>query len=162
MSGEIEAVRSVLLQALSGRGAHVLVRDGLDGLAWEQAGALPEGGAHSVFQIVNHLVYWQDFALAWIDGDKPETPPHARQSWPGREAPSGEGEWLETASRFLEGLGALEERASGLDLLEDRGAKTVLEILQLIASHNSYHLGQIAWVRRAEGAWPPPQGGATW
>ena len=64
--------------------------------------------------------------------------------------------------RFLEGLAALESRADEMDLATPRGPKTVLEMLQLIASHNSYHMGQIALIRRSLGAWPPPGGGASW
>lgn len=162
MTTTSEALRSVVLQSLSGRGAHALVRDAVDGLDWEAAGESAGGGAHTVFQIVNHLVYWHDFALAWIDGGKPVTPEHAAESWPGGEAPETEAAWGDAVRRFLAGLGGLEERARELELFEDRGPKTVLEILQLIASHNSYHVGQIAGLRRALGAWPPPGGGATW
>ena len=39
--------------------------------------------------------------------------------------------------------------ALSLALLAQRGPKSVLELLQLIASHNSYHLGQIALLRRS-------------
>lgn len=162
MSATPDAVRSVLLQALSGRGAHVLVRDVVDGLDWQLAGERGGGGAHSVFQLVQHLVFWQDFALAWIDGSKPTTPEHAADSWPGGEAPASEAEWLELVRRFHAGLDAFEQRTAELDLLEERGPKTVLEIVQLIAAHNSYHAGQIATLRRVLGAWPPPGGGATW
>ena len=35
-------------------------------------------------------------------------------------------------------------------------------MLHTIASHNSYHLGQIVLVRQLLGAWPPPGGGLTW
>lgn len=157
-----EEVEKMVQQALSGRGAHVLNKDGLDGLDWKLAGQASEGMPHSIFQIVGHLVYWQDFTLRWIDGSKPPTPEHADESWPGAPAPVSEEEWLALRDRFLEGLGTLEIRAVEMDLATERGPKTVLEMLQLIASHNSYHMGQIALIRRALGAWPPPEGGATW
>ncbi|MGG3196403.1 hypothetical protein ABEP92_22145 [Priestia aryabhattai] len=32
-------------------------------------------------------------------------------------------------------------------------------LLRNIASHNSYHLGEIVIMRRLNGAWPPPTGG---
>ena len=162
MTATDETVREILLQALSGRGAHVLVHQGLDGLDWEDAGRSRQESPHTIFQIVRHLTHWQEFSLAWIDGEKPETPAHAAQSWPGEPAPVGHEEWTATSERFIAGLGKLQERGRTLDLMDDRGPKTVLEILQLIASHNSYHMGQLALARRAIGAWPPPAGGATW
>jgi uncharacterized damage-inducible protein DinB len=157
-----DELRRVVLQALSGRGAHVLATEALDALAWRDAGRRGAAWPHSVFQIANHLVYWQDFSLAWIDGDEPETPAHAAESWPGAQAPASEAEWHRTLAAFRAGLEALERRARERDLHEVVGAKSVLEILQLIASHNSYHLGQVTWARRELGAWPPPGGGATW
>ena len=34
--------------------------------------------------------------------------------------------------------------------------------IQVIGTHNSYHAGQIALLRRQAGAWPPERGGDTW
>ncbi len=56
----------------------------------------------------------------------------------------------------------MRRHAAQEDLLADRGGKSVLEILQLIATHNSYHVGQIVSLRRGLGSWPPPRGGLTW
>ncbi|MBI1739487.1 MAG: hypothetical protein HYR57_01185 [Candidatus Koribacter versatilis] len=39
---------------------------------------------------------------------------------------------------------------------------TVHRMLWQIAVHNSYHVGQIALLRRQLGAWPPRRGGDTW
>ena len=162
MRAERDETRTVILQALSGRGAHVLARDALDGLDWELAGVRSADGEHTIFASFNHLVYWHDFAVAGLDGDKPATPEHAADSWPGDGAPTGAGEWADAERRFLAGLTALEARAAELDLFASSEGKSALEILQLVASHNSYHLGQIVLLRRALGAWPPPGGGATW
>jgi hypothetical protein len=35
-------------------------------------------------------------------------------------------------------------------------------MLQAIASHNSYHAGQVVALRQILAAWPPPSGGLTW
>ncbi|PTX52215.1 hypothetical protein C8P63_13131 [Melghirimyces profundicolus] len=40
--------------------------------------------------------------------------------------------------------------------------RTRMEGLRSIASHNSYHLGQVALIRRMPGSWPPPKGGDSW
>ncbi len=162
MSSAGDRLKATWHQALTGRGAHVLTLDALDAMPWDRAGARPGDTPHSVFEIVNHLVYWQDFSLAWIDGERQATPEHAAQSWPGEVAPQSEQEWVERVGEFQRGFTALEERIETLDPFEERGPKTVLEIIQLIASHNSYHIGQISLIRRMVGAWPPPTGGATW
>jgi uncharacterized damage-inducible protein DinB len=41
-------------------------------------------------------------------------------------------------------------------------ASTLEAVLGQMVAHNSYHLGQIAMIRRALGAWPPKAGGDTW
>ena len=41
-------------------------------------------------------------------------------------------------------------------------AGTLEAVLWQMVAHNSYHVGQIALIRRALGAWPPHGGGDTW
>jgi len=163
MSSETGLLRKILLQALSGRGAHVLVEHALEGLDWQLSGKRPEGVPHSIFQIVNHMIYWQDFSLQWLNGKKPPTPEHAAEGWPGDEGPGTAQEWSKTLNRFQQGLVGFSRWVESEELFIDRGSgKTALEIIQMIATHNSYHTGQIASLRRLLGDWPPPSGGATW
>ena len=61
-----------------------------------------------------------------------------------------------------EGLRMIVRAAEKGDLLTKRGMKTPLEMLQTIASHNSYHVGQVVVLRQRLCAWPPPSGGLTW
>ena len=72
-------------------------------------------GSHSVFEIVNHLDYWQAFAVAWIDGNKPMTPEHAAGSWPGAAEPADAADWDRAVERFLTGLDELDERTRRID-----------------------------------------------
>ena len=163
MSSKDELLRKILLQALTGRGSHVLVEHALEGLDSELAGKRPAGMPHSIFEIVNHLFYWQDFSLQWLNGQKPSTPEHADDSWPGDKGPKDAQEWGETVDRFHRGLEEFGQWVESEDLFSDRGSgKTAVEIIQMIATHNSYHTGQIASLRRLLGDWPPPSGGATW
>lgn len=163
MSPESELLRKILRQALSGRGAHVLVEHALEGLDWQLAGKQPDGMSHSIFQVVNHMIYWQDFSLQWLDGNKPPTPEHAAEGWPGDAGPENAQQWGETLDRFQQGLAEFNRRVESEELFSDRGSgKTALEIIQMIATHNSYHTGQVASLRRLLGDWPPPSGGATW
>jgi uncharacterized damage-inducible protein DinB len=159
---ESEMVRRTLRDAFSGRSAHASTEQVFDGLEWESAGVRPNGTPHSLFQQLNHLVYWQEFALRWLDGEKPATPEHDANSWPGAVSPADGKVWQRSVQRFKSGLGELQRRADESDLFTPLGPKTTLEILQIVASHNSYHAGQVAALRRALGCWPPPGGGLTW
>lgn len=77
-------------------------------------------------------------------------------------APQVAEEWHEALRQFDQGLQEMTRTSQDTDLLAKRGTKTPLEMLQAIASHNSYHLGQVVLLRQRLGAWPPPSGGLTW
>jgi len=100
--------------------------------------------------------------VKWLDGEKPAVPRHASGSWPGSEKPANAGEWEQAVQRLNKALDALIDRGTKTDLLEKRGGKSRVEMLQTIASHSSYHIGQLVSVRQMLGAWPPPSGGVTW
>jgi uncharacterized damage-inducible protein DinB len=44
----------------------------------------------------------------------------------------------------------------------DSQSSTVSTVLKQITAHNSYHIGQIAMLRRQFGVWPPLRGGDSW
>lgn len=161
-----EDLRATLVRALSGEGAHVRVKTALDGVTWTQAGAQPHGVPKSIHQLVDHLVFWNAWVVEWLDGADPPIPLHASGSWRAAARPATRDEW-ETAVTRLGGLAdALERHAreDGLDStrLSVGAPKSRAAMLHAIASHNSYHLGQIVLVRQLLGAWPPPGGGLTW
>jgi uncharacterized damage-inducible protein DinB len=161
MNGDGKIVGKALGRALSGKGAHTGTGDVFGGLRWKVAGTQPRGVPHSVFQLLNHMIYWQDWVVKWLDGQTPPIPKHAAGGWPGEVAPASAADWQRAVRRFRTGLKAL-DRWSREDPLAKRGAKSRLEMLQAIASHNSYHVGQVVIVRQMAGTWPPPSGGLTW
>lgn len=63
---------------------------------------------------------------------------------------------------FRTGLRQLERRSRTAGLTANVGEKSPIKMLHTIASHNSYHVGQVVAVRQLLGSWPPPSGGLTW
>ncbi|PSL41382.1 DinB family protein [Planomicrobium soli] len=149
---------------LHGKGAHVDTATVFDGLEWRTAGEKPGDCPHSIWELLNHMIYWQDFMLAYIKGETPKSPEHATESWPESGAPANNEEWDAAVSRFLAGLQDAKQEAAK-DLME-KGAegkgRTRAEWLMGITLHNTYHAGQAVMVRRMSGTWPPPSGGDTW
>jgi uncharacterized damage-inducible protein DinB len=162
VNDERRAAERAAAGAVSGEGAHVEVRHVFAGLDWKLAGRRPEGAPHSVYQLLNHVVYWHEWVLRWLDGKRPAVPRHASGSWPGSAAPRDRAAWEAVVRRLGRALDGLERRAHAADLLAKRGEKTGLEMLQTIGSHASWHAGQAALVRQMLGAWPPPAGPLTW
>jgi hypothetical protein len=160
MSDEI--LQASLKRALTGEGAHVEAKNVFDGLDWKLAGAQPEGAPHTIFQLLSHLIYWQDWVVKWLDGETPPIPERAAGSWPGALGPESAAEWEQSVRQFVEGFERLISQVDEGDLLAEGDRKSRFEMLQTIASHNSYHLGQAVHLRQMLGAWPPPGGGLTW
>ena len=158
-------IARMLGHALRGQGAHVEVTSAIDGLDWQLAGVRPPDAPHSVFRVLNHMIFWQEIYLQRLTGASAPSPARAAEGWPGADAPRSEREWLAAVERFGLGLSSAEAlvRAETLEeVLPNWNHRTRCEAISFIASHNSYHIGQIVVLRRILGAWPPPTGGDTW
>ncbi len=161
-----------VIELLYGKGAHANALACVEDLNAELAGRRVENLPHSIWQIVWHMNFWMDYELRRIRGDKPHYPDHASESWTAT-APPDEAAWKNEIARFAEMLGALASTAQGdsnalsrevpaMHSSQEARTSTVLAILWQTLAHNSYHVGQIALVRRALSAWPPCGGGDSW
>jgi len=162
MPDEHEVIQQTMSRSLSGKDAHVENASIFAGLDWNLAGARPEGAPHSLFELANHMIYWQEWAVKWLDGKRPKAPKHAAGGWPGKPSPLDQREWEKTMKRFSHALKSLERRSHKPDPLSKRGKMTRFEMLHIIGSHTSYHAGQVVFLRQLLAAWPPPSGGVTW
>jgi len=128
---------------------------------------------HSIWQIAGHMNYWMTYELKRIGGERPVYPKHAAESWPASDGPANEKEWQDTVAEFqalLEKLAALSDSAPdvlqknvpGAHQQQESESSTVETVLWQTVVHNSYHLGQIALLRRCFKAWPPRRGGDSW
>jgi uncharacterized damage-inducible protein DinB len=162
MSADGKASERLARRALSGRASHAETNEVFSGLGWKAAGLKPRGVPHSVYQLLKHMSYWQDWVVAWLEGESPAAPRHASGSWPAEAGPSSRRDWDEAVKQFRRGLGKLERACRGAALPSGRHGKRRLEMLHTIGAHNSYHAGQVAFLRQLLGKWPPPLGGVTW
>ncbi len=162
MSEAIHSLRRAALLALEGRSAHVAIPAVLDGLDWQLAGRIVPDAPYTIFQELNHMIYWLEYFLQWASGPKPVLPDGAKVGWPGPAAPASARDWDDAKGRFLEGFQAMQDRAREGELLAPVEKGVLLLVVQAAALHNSYHAGQIVLLRRMLGAWPPPGGGDTW
>jgi uncharacterized damage-inducible protein DinB len=165
-------LESTLIELLYGKGAHANPVACVEDLFAELAGRHADNLPHSVWQIVWHVNFWTDYELRRIRVEEPRYPVHAAESWP-PDSPPSEVEWKKEVARFAELIGILAAMAErdadelsrevpAMDPKQETRTSTVLAILWQTLAHNSYHVGQIALVRRALGAWPPGGGGDSW
>jgi len=159
--------REALREQLYGVNSHVHTVHALEGIAPGAAGARVPGSPHTIFQILHHMIYWQDITLARLRGERPEAPQSAKLGWEAPPAPEDASDWEAAIACLAEGLrdfeALLADSSFELDAVRDpRRRETAREEILMVQCHNSYHLGQIAMLRQQQGAWPPPKGGDTW
>lgn len=122
----------------------------LKGVGVGEAAWTPAPSAHSIWEEVNHIVYWSRFTLDYLGGRAT----WIKQAWPAGRG--GVGEWrraIEEASRLH---AALIRRVASLDdatLASRFGVRrptryTTAQLLLGCASHIAYHVGQIAVTRK--------------
>lgn len=159
-----------LTDLLRGRGSHADPIACIEDVSAEIAARRLEGFPHSIADLVFHMNYWMHYELCRIRGERPKYPEHNAESFPSR--PSG-ADW-DRLKRDFAGLlsefaklaqsppAQLNRQIESAQAGDLKVAGTLEAVLWQMVAHNSYHVGQIALIRRALGAWPPRAGGDTW
>jgi hypothetical protein len=133
----------------------------VSGLTAEQARWVPKAGGpgqmHSVAQLVAHLTYWNENALARLRGQKPAAySGNNEDTFVGYDVNKiTPAEWtalVARANRCLTDLEQWVQSASDADLA--KGANTIAHV----GAHNAYHIGEIVYVRKLQGSWDPSKG----
>jgi uncharacterized damage-inducible protein DinB len=162
-----------LNELFRGKGSHADPFACVEDLSAELAARQIEGFPHSIGQLVFHMNYWMDYELRRIRGQRTAYPEHASESFPSASSPSDRQEWDRLRNCFaalLADFTALansspEKMQRQIESAHDGDRKvagTLEAVLMQMVAHNSYHVGQIAMLRQALGAWPPRGGGDTW
>ena len=154
-----KSLRAHLRKLLDWGDAHAGFDAAVEGVPAKLQGVVPEGHAHSLWQLLEHLRLAQRDILDFCRNPKYEEPVSMDAYWPRSAAPPASGAWQESIAEFhgdLQGLRDLAED-TGVDLFEripHGSGQTYLRELLLVADHNAYHVGQMILVRRALGNWP--------
>lgn len=160
--------QAALLELLRGKGAHVdplaCVEDIADNVAMRRIDGFP----HSIADLVFHMNFWMNYELKRIRGGRPPYPEHNAESF--TSGPQNWDQLRRDFSWFVEQFVKLAESSQAeldrqVESVHDGDKKvagTLESVLWQMVAHNSYHVGQIAAIRRALGIWPPKSGGDTW
>jgi hypothetical protein len=120
----------------------------LDELTPQQAAWKPQPQRHSIWQLVNHIVFWQDYTLRAARGAKPSREEFARErerrNWE-EPAEITEAAWADARDRFMASYRAMKD-------LVVSGVPSDRPLYHLL--HESYHFGQIMYLRAMQGLEP--------
>lgn len=149
---EIERIEDQLQRAFEGNAWHgPSVREVLADVTPEQAAARPIPAAHSIWEIVLHMRFWEAAVEARARGSKLEVTPE--RDWP-RVTDSSVEAWRASLQALERGHRRLRSTIGRLDasqLAEQIGPRTTLYgLLHGIVQHDLYHAGQIAVLKKAK------------
>lgn len=148
-----QSLKSVLLDQL--KTTHdkenwfVPVSAALEGLTAEQAVWSDGSGNHSVGQLANHLLFWNERQLQKFRGQEP-TPFNGNNDETFNAFTKEQ--WEETVKNLNAVLTDLEK---AIEKADEASLKSWAETIANISAHNAYHTGQIIYVRKLQGSWKP-------
>lgn len=124
----------------------------IEGLTADQAKWSDGKGNHSVGQLTYHLVYWDSQQLAKFKGEKPPAfDGNNEETFNDFDAKK----WAETVKQYDQVMTDLEKAVTTAD---DKKVAEWASAIEHVAAHNAYHIGQIIFVRKQQGAWDPAKG----
>jgi hypothetical protein len=151
-----QSLKSVLVEQLKTthdkQNWFVPVNVALDGVTAEQATWKDGSGNHSIGQLANHLLFWNERQLMKFRGQK-EAPFSGNNEETFNDFDKSK--WEQTVKKLNEVLSELEKLVQSAD---EASLKSWAETIGNISTHNAYHTGQIIFVRKLQGSWDAKKG----
>lgn len=152
-------LREQLVQLLRGGNAHVDVLSALKGFPSKLYGAKPENSPHSAWELLEHIRIALRDIWDFSTNDEYVEKKWPDDYWPATAEPSSKEAWQESVRALKEDLEAFEELIRNPDsnlsarIPWGKEDQTLLREVLLAADHNSYHTGELVFLRRILGAW---------
>lgn len=124
----------------------------VDGLTAEQANWNPGHGGHSVGQLAYHLWFWDLRSLQRFKGEKLMAYGGNNDETFNDFTPA---QWNDLVKKLNQVMSDWETAVQNAD---DQKLAANASLIEHVAEHNAYHIGQILYVRKLEGVWDPAKG----
>lgn len=150
---ETHRINGQLKRAYQGEAWHgPSLRELLDGVTAEQAAARPIPTAHSIWELVNHIIAWEQIAKRRLEGEALAEIPDEMNFPPVND--NSEAAWQATLQLLATSNQALRDAIKKIDdaKLEEivSGASySIYALLHGVIQHDLYHAGQIALLKKA-------------
>ena len=153
------SLREELVQLLRGGNAHVDTLSAFENFPSKLYGTKPENSPHSAWELLEHMRIALRDIYEFSTSDKYVEKKFPDDYWPKTAEPPSQGDWDQSVRALKEDLEAFEELIrnpdSNLYAQIPWGNKehTLLREVMVAADHNSYHTGELVFLRRILGAW---------
>ncbi|MHA2296094.1 MAG: DinB family protein [Candidatus Hodarchaeales archaeon] len=159
-------MKDQLIKAISsglrGKWTHIEPKKALKGLIPTNARKKPAQAAHSCWELLHHVVVWQDAIIKQIKGETVDWNEIVENDdWPTTEAIQDDSNFIKLVDRFYSGIEEAKRLLNSVDLTKtsiigkDLPELSTIKLYITLLQHTSYHLGQIITVRKCLGDWPP-------
>jgi len=128
----------------------------LSGLTCEQVSHLPSVQSHTIYDELWHTTRWQNIV---INDDKSLIEKwKAGEIYPAAQ-PSTQQQWDSLVTEFITVLNKTIDTSQSPEVMQRQleYGGTFSDALEILATHNAYHLGKIVALRQLLGAWPPKE-----
>jgi uncharacterized damage-inducible protein DinB len=150
----LKKLRELLVAAVEGNESHIDFDSAITDFPVDQLGAKPHGAPHSAWELLEHLRIAQRDILDFSrdpDGYKGKKWPN--DYWPERSGPASADAWQKAVNAFKADRLTLEKLINDPDSdlwkpFPHGEGQTLLREAVLVANHNSYHLGQLMFLKR--------------
>jgi len=150
---ETVPLRKHLADTLRMKGAHLTFDEAVSDFPTDQRGAKPHGAPHSAWELLEHMRLAQEDILDFSRNPKYKERKFPDDYWPPTAEPPSPDAWDESVKQFQHDLKEMQQLIA--DTTQDLLAKlphgagqTLLREALLVADHNSYHLGQLVFLRK--------------
>jgi hypothetical protein len=148
-----EALRKQLIHALRGDQSHLDFEAALDGLSFESSALKPAGAPHNAWQLLEHMRIALHDILEFSRNPNHQSPPWPEGYWPVTDTPPGKQAFEATIAAIQQHQKAMEDLISNPDHdlfkpIEGGTGQTLLREALVAGSHNSYHLGQLVFLKK--------------
>ena len=146
-------LRKTLADAMRGHESHIDFESAVKDFPPELRGRKPSGAPHTGWQLLEHMRLAQRDILDFSRASKHVSPKWPEGYWPATEAPPDAQAWDRSVRNFQNDAREMDKLVRDLkqDLFEpfEHGdGQTLLREALLIATHNSYHLGQLVFLKK--------------
>lgn len=138
-------------------GWHPPLKDALQDLDHAAALWRPTAEAHNIWELLNHLITYKDRLICRLEGRVFDPSITDNEETFQRGIGKTENEWQARVVHLAEIQGTIRQKVMALseaDLDKPLPDAPVGGQLLSLTSHDSYHTGQIMFLRKLQGTWP--------
>ena len=150
----VKKLRELLVTAVEGNESHIAFDSAVKDFPVKQRGAKPHGAPHSAWELLEHLRIAQRDILDFSrDPGNYKEKKWPDDYWSHSSAPPDDDAWQKSIDAFKADRLALEKliKDPESDLWKEfphGDGQTLLREVVLVANHNSYHLGQLMFLKK--------------